>query len=647
MRTDTLYGRFKKAALKHAGRAAIRHKRENEWVEYSFEDFLGGIDSLAIFLLRQGIVKGDRIAIMLENRPEWPMVFFATVSIGAILVTVNPEIEKNEMGAMLADFAPCRIFFVKDRDFPRPPSVEKVISVESDEFKKAISRAEPARREKTPDGAGAVSPDDVACILYTSGTTGEPKGVMLSHRNFLSNSDSLHKMNLGSHEDRVFAALPLDQNYPLTVTTILPLMIGANVIYPGSLSAENVVKAMEESKPTIFVGVPQVYHAFHNGILQQIEKLPRFMRLLLRFLAEAFYKIKGATGLNPARHLFSAAHNRLGGSLRYCISGGAKLNEKIAIGLAKFGLKILEGYGLSETSPVLTLNPLAKQKPGSSGVAIPDVEIRISKKNKEGFGEVLARGPNVMKGYYKRPDLTAEVIKDGWFRTGDIGRIDRDGYLFLTGRKKDVIVLSWGGNIHPEEVERAYMAKMPLKEMCVFEAPARSGVKENDVLWAACLPEARFLRKHGEKNIREALKEKMEIVSKKITHYKRVMEFVVTLEPLPRTRLGKIKRYLVREQFGRAGAEQKNYGTGVKKLSRKDTKLLLSKEALKIIDFLKTHTKIENVNPGDSLELDLGIDFLGRKDLAAGLEKTLNIKIKEKTVEDATTVRDLIRGIGS
>ncbi len=646
MENDTLYGRLKKTALKHAGRPAIRYKKENEWSEHSFGDLLSGIDSLADFLSEQGIVKGDRIAIMLENRPEWPIVFFASISIGAILVTVNPEIAKKEMDAMLADSA-CRIFFVRDYGFPRPPSVEKIIPVESDEFKKAVSRTASMRRGKAPDRRDAVGPDDSACILYTSGTTGDPKGVMLSHRNFLSNSDSLCKMNLGSHKDRIFAALPLDQNYPLMVTTILPLMLGANIIYPGSLSAENVVKAMEESKPTVFVGVPQVYHAFYNGILDQVEKLPRFMRSLVNSLARVMYKVMTATGLNPARHLFSAAHKRLGGSLRYCISGGAKLNKEIAIGLAKFGLKVLEGYGLSETSPVLTLNPLAKQKPGSAGVAIPDVEIQIAKKNKEGFGEVIARGPNVMKGYYKRPDLTAEVIKDGWFRTGDIGRIDKDGYLFLTGRKKDVIVLSWGGNIHPEEVERAYMAEMPLKEICVFEAPAQSGVKENDVLWAVCVPKARFLEKHGEENIREALKEKLEIASKKMTHYKRIMGFIVTLEPLPRTRLGKIKRYLVKERYGHTSEMREKYGSKEKKLSKEDMDLLLKETARKIIAFLKEHTKVENINPGDSLELDLGIDFLGRKDLAAGLERTLNRKIREEVVKDAFTVRDLITGMES
>ncbi len=644
MEVNTLYGRFKESALKHALRPAIRHKKENKWTEHSFESILSGIDSLAGFLSGQGVVKGDRIAIMLENRPEWPVIFFATVSIGAILVTVNPEVEKKEMDAILEHSAPCRIFFVRNQAFPRPLSVEKVISVESDEFKRAVTG---------PPGhdlsgmRGLIGPDDIASILYTSGTTGEPKGVMLSHRNFLSNSDSLYKMNLGSRNDRVFAVLPLDQNYPLTVTTILPLMAGANVIYPGSLSAEDVMDAMEESRPTVFVGVPQIYHAFHKGILDRIEKLPRFAKVFLKSLTEILYKVRRVTGINAARHLFSAAHKKLGGSLRYCISGGAKLNEKIAAELMKFGFKIIEGYGLSETSPVLTLNPLKKQKPGSAGVAIPDVDVRISKKNKEKFGEVIARGPNVMKGYYKRPDLTSGVLKDGWFHTGDIGRIDKEGYLFLTGRKKDIIVLSWGGNIHPGEIERAYMAKAPIKEMCVFEGPARSGARENDVLWAVCVPEAKFLKKHGEKNIKEALKRKIEAVSKRMTHYKRIMGFTVIFEPLPRTRLGKIKRYLVKERYAGGPEMFEKCRVKDKKLSRKDARLLKKKNAREIMAFLKEHTGIGNISPGDSLELDLGIDFLGRKDLAAGLEKTVKRKINEETIKNASTVRDLITGIES
>lgn len=639
MSDKTLYQRLKEASLKYPNRTAIHCKKNNKWVDYSFTDLIRSVESLSAFLSKEGIKKGDKICVILENRPEWPMVFFASVSVGAIVVTINPEIGKKEIVDLLAD-SECRIIFVKDQNFPKPASSEKVIAVESDEFKKAIQ----SRSQTLP---GDIYPDDTACILYTSGTTGKPKGVMLSHRNFLSNSDSLYKMKLGSHKDRVFAVLPLDQNYPMTVTMILPLIIGAMVIYPGSMAIKEVITAMTESKPTVFVGVPQVYHAFLNGILDELKEMPPFIKSLLEFLSEALYKVKNATGFNPARYVFFPAHKRLGGSLRYCISGGAKLNEDISIGLAKFGLKILEGYGLSETSPVLTLNPLKKQKPGSAGVAIPDVEIRISENNGKGVGEIIARGPNIMKGYYKRPDLTAEVIKNGWFRTGDLGYIDKDGYLFLTGRKKDVIVLSWGGNIDPEEVEKAYMKEAPLKEMCVFEAPAKSGVRENDVLWAACVPEPKFLEEHGKENIGEALKEKIEAVSKKLAHYKRIMGFIVAYDPLPRTMLGKIKRYVVKERYGWEVEKQEKYAAKPKKLSGEDTKLMLKETARKIIDFLKTHTKLESINLDDSLELDLGVDFLGRNDLALGLEKALRRKIREDAVRDAFTVRDLIRGIGS
>ncbi|MGB2706117.1 MAG: AMP-binding protein [Candidatus Omnitrophota bacterium] len=639
MGAETLYGRLKEAALKHADRTAIEYKKADGWIKHSFTDLIRSIESLSAFLSEQGVKKGDRIAIMLENRPEWPIVFFASASIGTILVTINPDIGKKEMADLLAD-SDCRMIFVKEQGFPKPPSVEKVISVESDEFKEAIqnkSRALP----------NDIYPDDTTCIVYTSGTTDKPKGVMLSHRNFLSNSDSLYRMNLGTYRDRVFAALPLDQNYPMTVTMILPLIYGMSVIYPGSMAMKDVIKAMEEARPTIFVGVPQVYHAFHNGILDGLEEIPAFPRSLLKLLSEVLYKVRNVTGLNLARHVFFTAHKKLGGSLRYHISGGAKLNENIAIGLAKFGLKILEGYGLSETSPVLTLNPPKKQKPGSAGVAIPDVEIRISERDEKGVGDVIARGPNIMKGYYKRPDLTASVIKDGWFHTGDLGYVDKDGYLFLTGRKKDVIVLSWGGNIHPEEIEKAYMKEVPLKEMCVFEAPAKSGVRENDVLWAVCVPEAQFLEKHGEENIREALKEEIEAVSRKLPHYKRIMGFIVATDPLPRTMLGKIKRYAVKERYGRGQGEQGKYGAKAKKLSKEDTELVLKETARKIIAFLKEHTRLEDISPGDSLELDLGIGFLDRNDIASGLEKTLNRKIKREIIKDAFTVRDLITGIGS
>jgi len=252
------------------------------------------------------------------------------------------------------------------------------------------------------------------------------------------------------------------------------------------------------------------------------------------------------TGMNPAKHFLRSVHGRFGSKMRLFLSGGAKLDEGVSENLFKYGFTILEGYGLTETAPALTFNPIGKTKFGSAGIPVPDVEIKVIDKNTEGVGEVVARGPNIMKGYYKKEKETLEVIKDGWLHTGDLGYVDDDGYLFLTGRKKEVIVLSSGLNVYPEEIEEAYLREAPVEEMCVFEAPMDKQ-KETMILWAEMVPDLEFFKKYGEVNLQAVIKERVDNVSRTLPAHKRLMGFTITLDKLPRTLLGKIKRCQVKE----------------------------------------------------------------------------------------------------
>jgi long-chain acyl-CoA synthetase len=251
-----------------------------------------------------------------------------------------------------------------------------------------------------------------------------------------------------------------------------------------------------------------------------------------------------------------------------------------------------------------------------------------------------------MEGYYKRPDLTADAIKDGWFYTGDLGHTDEDGYLFLTGRSKDVIVLSSGLNINPEEIEEAYLAEVPAKEMCVFEAPAKKGTKESEVLWAAVVPDLEFFKKYGEVNLRNVIKERFDNVSKTLPASKRLMGFSITLDPFPRTLLGKIKRFEVKKIYTPKIAEEEA-APEAKELSPEDRKLAESAAGKSIIEYLKTQTGVKaDITPESLLELDLGIDSLGRIELGSGLERVFGMEIKDEIIGRAFTVRDLILGLG-
>ncbi|MCX5716346.1 MAG: AMP-binding protein [Candidatus Omnitrophica bacterium] len=328
--------------------------------------------------------------------------------------------------------------------------------------------------------------------------------------------------------------------------------------------------------------------------------------------------------------------------MRFFASGGARLDPKVAKGLSGLGFKILEGYGLTETSPIVTFNPVRKQKFGSVGMVIPDVEIKILNPDKNKTGEVLIKGPNVMKGYYKRPKETEEVLKSGWFYSGDFGHIDKDGYLFLTGRLKEIIVLSSGKNIYPEEIETHYQKSPFIKELCVLGILKEGATEE---LGAVIVPDAEHFKKIGEVNIREKIKWELETLSKEIAAYKRIMGFTITKTELPRTRLGKIKRYEVekvyKDQFADRGPQvadhRLNDGTQV---------ILNTDVGKKVVEFLiKAKGIKKSINADDHLELDLGIDSLGRVELAVGLEKVFGIGIPDEDFSRIFTVKDIIEKI--
>ena len=643
--TKDLCGRFKEAVRGFPDDVAVRYKAAGGWSDITYSELGGNVDALARFLTGTGIRKGDRVAILCENRPEWPIVFFALVSIGAVCVPLNPATIPAEVESFIKD-SECRMVFTDERSTSliddirsKCAFVENVVSVDSDVFRKALSTV--ARDE----GASGVSGDEAACILYTSGTTAVPKGVVLSHWNLVSNCDSLYKLGMVTREDSVVSILPLHHTYPLTATMILPILYGARIIYSESMRPEDISEAMREGGGTIFIAVPQIFSLFNQRIAEAFRKIPFPVNLLFNFVVTVLSKIREKTGLNPAKYLLGFLHSKFGRSMRIFVSGGAKLDENVARDLYRFGFTILEGYGLTETAPVLTFTPPNRPKIGSVGLPVPDVQVKVDNMDKDGIGEVIARGPNVMQGYYKREDLTRESIKDGWFHTGDLGYIDEEGYLFLTGRLKDVIVLSSGVNVYPEEIEEAYMKEAPVREMCVFEVPLKEG-KNITELWAVVVPDLEFFRKYGEINLRAVIKERFDNVSRSLPGHMRLMGFTITLDELPRTLLGKVKRFAVREEYASKAVEEKS-SQASKEVTEDDMEMMETPSGRIIMDHLKKQTGVKrDIVPADLLELDLGIDSLGRVELLSGLERIFRIDIKDEIVGNAFTVRDLITGLG-
>lgn len=620
-------------------------KKGPVWEKWTYRE----IEELSLrtgaFLIREGFKKGDFAAICIENRPEWAIIYLGIMAAGLTCVPLDPQLTEQEIGNLINDCV-AKIIFVSNAIFQAKnfhkikDRLNKIVILDLDiEKENLIGLAQV--KSTSPEGIvwPEVFPEDIASLIYTSGTTGRPKGVMLMHKNFYSNFQSIDKLRLITDKDNLISILPLHHSYPFMVTLIAPLFCRARVTYTSSLRSDELLGCMREAGVTILVGVPQLFYMFYTHILEGMKKIPLFVRMPLLGLIEILWQIRRYSGINLSKLVLPKIHRPFGRSLRFFACGGAKLNEKAARFLVKIGFTILDGYGLTETSPVATFNPLKKQKIGSVGKAIPDVELKISDPNEKGIGEVVIKGPNVMKGYYKREEETLSVLKDGWFYSGDLGYIDKDGYLFITGREKEVIVLSSGKNIYPEELE-AYYSKSPyIKEICVLQKSEERFGHLIDSLFAVVVPDLEYFQQKNVMNIRTKIRWELENLAKDLSGYRHIMGFTLTKEALARTAMGKIKRYEVREKYflGMPALwEIEEAG-----LCEEDKRILSQDFAQKIMRYLSGQLK-KPIYLDSHLEIDLGIDSLTRVELGLGLEALLSLKIPDEVVYDVSTVRDII-----
>jgi len=518
---------------------------------YTYREVISFSMSIASFLSSKGIKQGDRIAIFLEGRPEWGIIYLGISSVGAVAVPIDTQLSEDEVRNLLQD-SESKVVFVSGKGLKtlkeRREMGLEIINLDSDEFLEIL---------KYPymDSLPHISPDDMASLIYTSGTTGRPKGVILTHRNLLSNAYSIKKAGLIDKDDCVISILPLHHSYPFMVNFLVPFLTGARVVYQQSLKVTDISKTMVEKGGTVLVGVPQFFAILRRGIIDKIKGLPFPINRIAISLLKLSGFLRDGLGINPGRTIFSSVHKRFGERFRFFVSGGARLDPEVSQDLEALGFTIVEGYGLTEASPVISFNPLKRIKRGSVGLPLPEIELKIFNPDKKGEGEIAIKGPNVMKGYYRNPEETEKVIKDGWLFTGDLGFRDKDGYLYITGRSKEVIVLSSGKNIYPEEIERHYLQSPLIKEICVIGIEKKLGVAEG--LKAIVVPDMDYMRENRITDLKEAVKQELNSLSLKLPPYKRVKGYEVYRSPLPRTTLGKLKRYLIKDilsgpQKGRA-----------------------------------------------------------------------------------------------
>ena len=642
-----LFQRFEEVAARQPDQPALQLQEGAGYRRLTYGEIARQARALAGALIRAGVVPGDRVALQSENRPEWAAAYFGLMAAGAVAVPLDIQLSDGEVGNVLRH-AGCRLAVASGQQAARlidlqageaPLRCVVDLDAEASGGRRLAFRTILQGPWSSPGGSlPAVGEDGVASILYTSGTTGIPKGVMLTHGNFLANAESVLRLGLARADDNMLSLLPLHHAFAFMAQLVL-LYSGARITFPLSLRGPDLLACMRETGVTLLVGVPQLFYMLHKGIFDQIEKRPLPVRILL-WRAMRLAGLLRPRGINFGRIVFSAVHKKFGGHVRILVSGGARLDPNITWDFLNLGFTLTEGYGLTETAPVVTFNPLDRVRPGSVGKPVSNVEVRIQEPDASGVGEIVIRGPNVMRGYYEHPEATAEVIRDGWFHSGDLGYLDADGYLTITGRAKEIIVLSSGKNIYPEEVEEQYLKSPYIKEMCLIPQVAdRSGAAAVGLL-ALVLPDLDYFRAQGMTNVFETIRWDMENVGRDLPPYKRPTSLLIVKEGFPRTRLGKIQRHLVQQ---RALATQQEEGGGADATSvAADAALFEDETGRGVLEYLRGATGKPAVRLDDNLELDLGMDSLARVEMVVHLEGILNIRIPDEEAAECFTVRDVI-----
>ncbi len=622
-----------------ANRIVMQIKEGEGYRRHTYGELLEHVRGLSRSLFELGLRPGDRVAIVAENRPEWIIAYLSILTIGATAVPLDIQMPQEQLLFFLTT-SNSQLVFASTATQPLlvdlPASLQLVSMDSATETDQLMMRDLIAQGQQKPAVDTTVNPDDVASLLYTSGTTKRPKGVLLTHRNFMTNVKAIMMKELAGSEDNFLVMLPLHHAYPFMVAFLVPLMLGARMTFLQSLKGPDLMQCIRETGINIAVGVPQVFAMIRRAIFDELGRRPAFTRQLFTVLLGFSGLVRTHTEWNLGKLLFASIHRRLGESLRLFCSGGAKLDPQIAKDLDSLGFTIREGYGLTETAPVIAFSPLSGPKPGSVGPPIANVKVRISHPNENGIGEVVVQGPNVMKGYDQDPAETAEAIRDGWFHTGDLGYLDADGYLFLTGRLKELIVTPGGKNILPEELEKEYHQSSAITELCVIGLQ-RHG-EEGEHLHAVIVPNFEFLRGKKIHDAAGYIKDELNRVAITLPTYKRISGVTLVKEPLPRTRLGKIQRHLVATRTRPDQAPTRStYPPSDADREIRETNL--GRVVLRTLaELLPSH---KDIRLEDHLDIDLGFDSLKRVELQVALERQLG-NLPEMVMGEVVTVRDVI-----
>lgn len=547
-----------RSAEKFSEHVALQVRRGDTYGRITYRELKERTNALAAGLVHLGLGPDDRIAILGENRPEWAITYLGILRLGGTVVPLDVLLKTQEIEPLLRD-SEARTILASGRFVSMLSEMKdgipelRVISMDPSDAPEVLAFEDLlARGRANPAAFTSSSLDDLAALIYTSGTTGRPKGVMLTHRNIVSDMDAAYRLIGIDPEDVFLSVLPLHHTFECTAGFLIPLYCGATITYARSLRSRDLLADIRETGVTVMLGVPLLYEKMHAGLQRNIRQKPAFTRALFRTFLGV---VKGTRALFRVRiggTVFRGLREKAGlSSVRLMISGGAALSPKTAEAFNHLGLRLIQGYGLTETSPVLSINPPDRPKHRSVGVPVPDVEVRILDPDEEGIGEIAAKGDIVMKGYYRDPEATSKAIVDGWLRTGDSGWIDRAGYLYVSGRLKNIIVTRGGKNVYPEEIENVINRSPYILESMVYGAHLGEGKGEE--IRAMVVPDHEYLSQRADERGQAFSDEEIEGLVRKevaehcseIAEYNRVRQVEIRREEFPKTSTRKIKRHMV------------------------------------------------------------------------------------------------------
>ncbi|HWR13166.1 MAG TPA: AMP-dependent synthetase/ligase [Rectinemataceae bacterium] len=520
-------------------------------VSLTYKEAHEKIRQVGSWLRSLGLEKDAKIALTGKNSPEWAIAYLAILEAGAIVVPIDYQLSLEETTNLIAA-CDANILFVDEEKAEELkaacPKLTKTLSLYEggpDYIYNLVPPPEGSRGQ-----AHKTSEDDLAAILYTSGTTGTPKGVMLSHKNLVSDC-LLAQANLHIYKTDVFyALLPIHHSYTMLSVFIESFSVGAETVFGKRMVIKQILKDLKDAHVTMFLGVPLLFNKLLNGILKGVKEKGPLVFGLISALMGISGTIKKVFKINPGKRLFNSVLEKASlSSIRICISGGGPLAPSVFRKYNELGIDFVQGYGLTETSPILTLNPVEHYKETSVGKVIPRIDMKILNPNEDGIGEIVVKGPVVMKGYYKMPEETKAVFTDdGWFKTGDLGYLDDEKYLYLTGRAKNMIVTAGGKNVYPEEIENRFQLYEEIDQILV-KGYVDKEEEVSELIEALVYPDQDWLRKLSgdpETAFRAAearMKEIIEEVNQKLLPYQKITRAVTLREPLEMTTTKKVKRF--------------------------------------------------------------------------------------------------------